>query len=122
VASEHPVTASDRPDRRWGWLLLSYALPFLAWIPLVSSRRDPEVRWHAANSLLLFLALAALGIAATLVGIFVPSLSCVYAVAMGIAGVLYLGIAVLSLVKALNGERLMVPLISRHATRIARSS
>jgi len=35
--------------------------------------------------------------------------------------VLYLGIAVLALVKALEGQRLVVPLISRYATRIARA-
>jgi len=79
------------------------------------------VRWHAANGLLLFGALAVIGIVATVVGILVPALSCVYAVAMGIAGVLYLGIAVLALVKALEGQRLVVPLISRYATRIARA-
>jgi uncharacterized membrane protein len=79
------------------------------------------VRWHAANGLLLFGALAVIGIVATVVGILVPALSCVYAVAMAIAGVLYLGIAVLALVKALEGQRLVVPLISRYATRIARA-
>ena len=111
--------SSDQPTRPWGWLVLSY-VPLLGWIPLVAARRNREVRWHAANGLLLFATVAAVGIVATIVGIFVPSLSCVYAVAMGIAGVLYLGIAVLALVKALEGERLIVPLISGYATRIAR--
>jgi uncharacterized membrane protein len=103
----------------WLWLVLSY-LPLLGWIPLLSARHDREVRWHAANGLLLFAALALVGIVATLIGIFVPSISCIYAVAMLIAGVLYLGIAVLALVMALEGRRLIVPLISRYANRIAR--
>jgi uncharacterized membrane protein len=107
------------PLRAWAWLILSY-VPLLGWIPLLSVRRNGEVRWHAANGLLLFAALALVGIVATLIGIFVPSLSCLYAVAMLIAGILYLGVAVLALVKALEGERLFVPLISRYATRIAR--
>jgi uncharacterized membrane protein len=111
--------SSDEPSRPWAWLVLSY-LPLLGWIPFVSARRNREVRWHAANGLLLFGALAVIGIVATVVGVMVPALSCVYAVAMGIAGVLYLGIAVLALVKALEGQRLVVPLISRYATRIAR--
>jgi uncharacterized membrane protein len=105
--------------RRWAWLVLSY-IPLVGWIPFLSARGDREVRWHAANGLLLFAALAVVGIVATLIGIFVPSLSCLYAVAMLIAGVLYLGVAVLAVVKALEGERLFVPLISRYATRIAR--
>jgi uncharacterized membrane protein len=104
---------------RWAWLVLSY-IPLVGWIPFLSARHDREVRWHAANGLLLFAALAAVGIVATLIGIFVPSLSCIYAVAMLIAGILYLGIALLALVKALEGQRLFVPLISRYATRIAR--
>ena len=110
---------SAAAPRNWAWLVLSY-IPLVGWIPFLSARHDREVRWHAANGLLLFAALAAVGIVATLIGVFVPSLSCLYAVAMLIAGVLYLGVAVLALVKALEGERLFVPLISRYATRIAR--
>ena len=110
---------SAAATRNWAWLVLSY-IPLVGWIPFLSARHDREVRWHAANGLLLFAALAAVGIVATLIGIFVPSLSCLYAVAMLIAGVLYLGVAVLALVKALEGERLFVPLISRYATRISR--
>ena len=51
---------------------------FLGVLPLLFARRDAEVRWHARNGLALFLALAAAGTVATLVGILVPSLSCVY--------------------------------------------
>ena len=113
------MTREDQ-SRAWGWLVISY-IPLLGWIPLLTARRNAEVRWHAANGMLLFGALAVVGILGTVIGIFVPALSCVYAVAMLIAGVLYLGIAVLALVKALEGQRLIVPLISRYATRIARS-
>ena len=92
------------------------------WSPIADQPTDAwGAAYTAANGLLLFGALAVIGIVATVVGILVPALSCVYAVAMGIAGVLYLGIAVLALVKALEGQRLVVPLISRYATRIARA-
>ena len=110
----------DDQSRAWGWLVVSY-IPLLGCIPLVAARRNEDVRWHAANGMLLFAAVAVVGILATVIGIFVPSLSCVYAVAMLIAGVLYLGIAILALVKALEGQRLIVPLISRYATRISRA-
>ena len=110
---------SASAPRAWAWLVLSY-IPLLGWIPLFTAKRDGEVRWHAANGLLLFAALALVGIVATLIGIFVPSISCIYAVAMLIASVLYLGVAVLALVMALEGRRLMVPLISRYASRLAR--
>ena len=84
------------------------------------AKRDPEVRWHARNGLMLFLALAAAGTVATLVGIAVPSLACVYAVTMAIAGLLYVMIAILATVKSLNGERLTIPGLSRYADRAER--
>ncbi len=57
---------------------------------------------------------------ATLIGILVPSLSCVYAVTMAIAGLLYVMIALLAAVKALHGERLIIPGVSRYANRAER--
>ncbi len=102
------------------WLLpLCYAA-FLGFIPLLVEKRDPEIRWHARNGLALFLALAAAGVAATLVGVAVPSLSCVYAVTMSIVALLYVMIAVLAAVKALDGQRLVIPGVSRYASRAAR--
>ena len=106
------------PARAW-FLPLCYAA-FLGVIPLLLTKRDAEVRWHARNGLALFLALAAAGIVATLVGILVPSLSCVYAVTMAIAGLLYVMIALLAVVKALHGERLIIPGVSRYASRAER--
>jgi uncharacterized membrane protein len=100
-------------------LAFSY-VGFLGALLLLFAKRDPEVRWHARNGLMLFLALAAAGLAATLVGIVVPSLACVYAVTMAIAGLLYVMIAILATVKALNGERLMIPGLSRYADRAER--
>ena len=109
-----------RPSPARPWLLpLCYAA-FLGFIPLLVEKRDPEIRWHARNGLALFLALAAAGVAATLVGIAVPSLSCVYAVTMSIVTLLYVMIAVLATVKALDGQRLVIPGVSRYASRAAR--
>ena len=97
-------------------LVLSY-LAFLGFIPLITGKRDREVRWHAANGLLLFGAVAAILIAATIIGILVPPLSCVYPIVMFLVLILYTIIAILAVVKALNGERLIVPVISRYADR-----
>jgi uncharacterized membrane protein len=100
-------------------LAFSY-VGFLGALLLLFVKRDPEVRWHARNGLMLFLVLAAAGTIATLVGIAVPSLACVYAVTMAIAGALYVMIALLATVKALNGERLIIPGVSRYADRAER--
>jgi uncharacterized membrane protein len=105
------------PPRPW-LLVLCYAA-LLALIPLWAAGRDREIRWHARNGLLLFAAVAAVGIAATLIGIVVPAFSCLYAVGMAIASLLYVMVAILGTVKALQGERLIIPWVSRHASRLA---
>ena len=97
-------------------LVLSY-LAFLGFIPLIAGKRDREVRWHAANGLLLFGAVAAILIVATIIGVLVPPLSCVYPIVMFLVLILYTIVAILAVVKALNGERLIVPVISRYADR-----
>ena len=101
------------------WLLVLCYLAFLGVVPLLAGSRDRELRWHAWNGVLLFAAVAAIGLAATLVGIVVPALSCLYAVAMLIASFLYLIIAILAIVKALEGQRLIIPGVSHHASRLA---
>ena len=104
-------------------LLLAY-LPLLGLIPLALGSRhggDAEVRWHALNGNLLFAAAVAAALLATLVGIVVPSFSCLYAAVMVVVLVLYLGIALLAVVMALTGQRLMIPGISRRASRLAAS-
>jgi uncharacterized membrane protein len=107
--------ASGRPSSPW-LLILCYAGP-LGVLPLLMARTDRSTRWHAKNGLLLFAMLAAIGVAATLVGIAAPSLSCIYGITMLAAGTAYGVVAVLAIVKALGGERLCVAGISRYADR-----
>ena len=107
-----PESRSQPP----GMLVLSY-LTFLGFIPLLAAKENREVRWHAANGLLLFGAVVAIGVAATVIGILVPSLSCIYPVLMFLVLIVYTIIAILAIVKALDGQRLIVPGISRYADR-----
>lgn len=103
--------------QRAGMLVLSY-LGFLGVLPLILEKRESEVRWHAKNGLLLFGTVTAVGIAAALVGALFPSLSCLYVLLMFSVGSVYVVVAILAVVKALQGERLMVPGISHYADRI----
>ena len=59
------------------------------------------------------------GIAATGIGILVPALSLLYVIAMFVVLVVYTVIAILAIVKALQGQRLIVPGVSRYADRRA---
>lgn len=107
---------NERPVPSRPMLVLSY-LAFLGMIPLLFARRDPEVRWHARNGLLLFGAAAGIVLAATLVGTLLPALGCLYATLMFFVLALYAFIAILAIVKALEGRRLLVPGISKYAGR-----
>lgn len=108
--------ATERKGSSRAMLLLSY-LAFLGFIPLLFSRDDPEVRWHARNGLLLFGAVAAIVLVATLFGTVLPALGCLYATLMFFVLALYAFIAILAIVKALDGQRLLVPGISKYAGR-----
>lgn len=112
------MTAEGASPTRPLLLVLAY-LPLLGLIPLALEKRDPEVRWHARNGSLLFAAVVAAALLATLVGIVVPAFSCLYAAAMVVVLFLYVSIALLAMVKALTGQRLMIPWISRRASRLA---
>jgi uncharacterized membrane protein len=107
--------ANERPASSRAMLILCY-LAFLGVIPLFVSR-DPEVRWHARNGLFLFGAVAGIALVATLVGTVLPALACLYATLMFFVLVLYAFIAILAIVKALDGQRLLVPGISKYAGR-----
>jgi len=114
------MSAEGPSSPRRPWLLALCYAAFLGVLPLLVARRDPEVRWHARNGLALFGALVLAGVVATLVGIAVPSLSCLYAVTMSIFSLFYVTIAVLATVKALGGARLVIPGISAYASRPGR--
>lgn len=106
--------SSEGPASSRTMLVLAYLGP-LGVIPLISGRKDPEVHWHARNGLLLFGAVILISILATAVGIVVPALSCMYGLLMFTVAVVYTVIGILAIVKALEGQRLIVPGISRLA-------
>ena len=84
---------------------------------LVANGFAGTIAGDAVNGLIFYGAAAAIGLAATLVGILVPSLTCLYAVAMGILALLYVSIVILAIVIALGGGRLLIPIVSSHASR-----
>ncbi|HYB52380.1 MAG TPA: hypothetical protein VEG84_00800 [Thermoanaerobaculia bacterium] len=100
--------------RRAALLVLGY-VPLAGFLVLSAEKQDREIRWHARNGLLLFAAVAALGLCATLVGLLLPSFGCLYPVVMLAALVAYTLVTILAVVKAIQGERLIVPGISRFA-------
>jgi len=101
------------------WMLVLSYMAFLGFIPLLAGKEHRNVRWHAINGLLLFAAVVAAGGVATIIGILVPPLSCLYGIVMVLVLIVYAIIAILAVVKALDGHRLIVPWISKYADRHA---
>jgi len=96
-------------------LVLAY-LPPLSVIPLLIEKDDPEVQWHAKHGLVLFVAyiilFAILGVLAH-----IPFLGCMFAVAFPLLSLAILLFHVYLIIKANNGQRVIIPGISEYANR-----
>ena len=97
-------------------LVLSY-LGLLALIPLLVEKDDREVQWHAKNGLVLTVAWFALWFVIHLAGSIIHFLACAGCLAGSVLGILYLVIIILCIVKALNGERFIIPVLSQFVDR-----
>ncbi|MGH9379409.1 MAG: DUF4870 domain-containing protein [Thermoanaerobaculia bacterium] len=96
-------------------LVLSY-LGILALFPLLMEKDDQEVQWHAKHGLLLFGAWIALWIVFSILGQ-VPVLGCLVLVGAPLAGLAYLVVIILGIVKATKGERFRIPWLSDFADK-----
>lgn len=97
-------------------LVLSY-LGLLALIPLLVEKEDREVQWHAKNGLVLFVAYIIAWMVIHFAGMVVHFLACAGCLAGSVLAVLYLVLIVLCIIKAVNGERFIVPGLSQFADR-----
>jgi len=96
-------------------LILSY-LGILGLIPLLMKKEDSEVQWHAKHGLVLFGAAIILMFVLMFLGM-VPYLGCVAALAAPFAWIAYLVLAILCMVKAVNGQRFTIPWLSDFADK-----
>lgn len=117
-------TASPQlPGDKTAMLILSY-LGLLALIPLLVEKEDKNVQWHAKHGLVLFAAAVVLSIVLWIVSAIVtmvPGLGCLVSVisffaSMGLM-IGYLIVVIVAIMKALKGERFLVPGISEYASR-----
>ena len=91
-------------------LILSY-LGILGIIPLLVEKNE-EVQWHAKNGIVLFLAMIAVGIIATVLG-FIPFLGWILSCGMiPLTTLGYLVLIVVGIMKALKGEKLRLPVLA----------
>lgn len=99
-------------------LVLSY-LGILALIPLIIKKDDREVQWHAKNGLALTVAYIIIVIVWAVVQHYLPSaLGCALTFVGCALWVGYIALMVFGIMKALKGERLIVPGISDFADKM----
>ena len=123
MAPRTPPPAGGGSSNRSVMLVLSY-LGILALVPLLAEKEDREVQWHARHGLVLFGAWVVLmiGIQVLLavlsqVGGGLDCLGCIVSLAMPGLGFAYLAVAVICMIKALNGQRMLIPGISQLADK-----
>jgi uncharacterized membrane protein len=109
-----PPTGTASPNRGI-MLILAYLGP-LAVIPLVVEKNDPEVQWHAKHGLVLLVVEIILGF---ILGILVhiPFLGCLALLGFPLLGLAIFLFHIFLIIKANNGQRVLIPGISEFADR-----
>ncbi len=102
-------------ENRTLMIILSY-LSFLCLIPLLTEKDDPEVQWHAKHGLVLTLAGCVVGIVFWIL-LHIPFLGCLSLILFPFLGLAFLIVAILCIMKGINGERFIIPGLSQYADR-----
>lgn len=101
-------------------LILSYLGP-LALVPFLVEKDDQQVQWHAKHGIVLMLAWIIVSIVMSIVSsilasIFAP-LGCIVGLLSIAVLVVGVGVHVVCIMKALNGERFIIPGLSQYADK-----
>ena len=111
-----PPPSQQQSSNRTIMLILSY-LGILALIPLLVEKDDPEVQWHAKHGLVLMVGWIVLSIALAILSSF-PYVGMFLGCAVGpLLWLVILIIQIVAMLKALKGERLIIPVISEYADK-----
>ncbi len=105
-----PPPPSAAPSTNTLMLILSYLGPF-ALVPYLAEKNDAEVQWHAKNGMVLFLAELVLCIGLSVVS-FLPGVPCGGGVLGRLGALALLGLHIVCIVKAVQGQRLLIPGLS----------
>jgi len=102
-------------------IVLAYLWP-LALVPLFLDKDDAEVQWHARHGIVLMLAELVLLVAyvtmTTIISLAALGLGVVLLVFLVVGWIGVFTLHIFAMVKGINGERLIVPGVSRYVERI----
>ncbi len=109
-----PPPASSANSNKTLMLVLSY-FGLLALIPLLTEKNDAEVQWHAKHGLVQFFFFVIIWV---VIGIVTSTgLGCVFAFLYPIVGLVWMIVTILSILKAVKGERFIIPGLSEFANK-----
>ena len=121
-ASDTPESPPPSPpsqqesSNRTIMLILSY-LGILALIPLLVEKEDADIQWHAKHGLVLMVGWIVLSIALAILSSF-PYIGMFLGCAVGpLLWLVILIIQIVAMLKALKGERLIIPVISDYTDK-----
>ena len=110
----------DEGGNRAVMIVLAYLPPF-AVIPLLVERDDPEVVWHAKNGIVLavgeMLVLLVLVVILIVVGLMTAGVGCILFPILALPVLAFVAVHLLAVMRAFNGKRLVIPLVSEYADR-----
>jgi uncharacterized membrane protein len=110
-----PTPAGAASSNRGVMIVLSY-LWILALVPLLVEKEDKEVQWHAKHGIVLMVAEIVFWIAFNIVVYIIP-LGCVLGLLGPLIALGFLVVHVMAIVKGLNGQRLIIPMLSEYASK-----
>lgn len=112
-----PSSPSQQPSpNRVPMLILAY-LGVFALIPLLVEKEDSEVQWHAKHGLVLLISWIVLAMVVAMLGQ-MPFVGWILGcAALPLMSVVIFVIQIVGMIKALKGERLIIPGISDYADR-----
>ncbi len=116
------VTPGNTPSSNRNVMILLSYLWLLALVPLLTEKDDKEVQWHAKNGLALAIAWVVVLIvwevlSFVMARVFGP-LACLGSVVGCVLGIGFLVVDVMAMVKAINGQRMRIPVVTDLAAKM----
>lgn len=117
-----PTPPAGAPSSNRSVMIVLAYLWLLALVPLLVEKNDSEVQWHAKHGIVLMVAEVILWIAYTILTTLLGAitggvLGCVLGIFSPLLALAIIVIHIIAMVKGVNGQRFMIPMISEYANK-----
>ncbi len=112
-----PPTGPTSPDSNHLIMSILAYLGVFSLIPLLVEKEDKDLQWHAKNGLAMFICYIACWIAVVIITGIVHAMGCLFAIVLPLAGLAYLVLAIMGILKCYKREKFVIPVISDLAAK-----